>query len=38
VRWYAVDEWEGAEKGGPAEIATLTDRLTASMRATNTDA
>jgi histidine triad (HIT) family protein len=38
VRWYAVDEWEGAERGGPAEIATLTDRLTASMRATNTDA
>jgi diadenosine tetraphosphate (Ap4A) HIT family hydrolase len=30
--WHAVDEWDGARKGGPAEIAGLVERLKASAR------
>jgi histidine triad (HIT) family protein len=38
VRWYLVDEWEGARRGGPAEIASLVERLSMSMRTPNLDA
>jgi histidine triad (HIT) family protein len=27
VRWYAVDEWEGAPRGGPDQIAALVERV-----------
>ena len=30
VPWYAVDEWEGARRGGAEEIAALAERIRAS--------
>jgi len=32
IRWYAVDEWEGALRGGPMEIAALVERLRTRLR------
>jgi histidine triad (HIT) family protein len=32
VSWYMVDEWEGAKRGGPVEIASLVERLSSSMK------
>lgn len=33
VAWHAVDEWEGARRGGTEEIAELVDLLRASLAA-----
>jgi diadenosine tetraphosphate (Ap4A) HIT family hydrolase len=33
VPWHAVDEWEGARRGGAAQIAELADRLRAALQA-----
>jgi histidine triad (HIT) family protein len=32
VPWYAVDEWDGARRGGAPEIGALAERLRASPR------
>ncbi|MCP9484835.1 MAG: HIT domain-containing protein [Gaiellaceae bacterium MAG52_C11] len=31
VRWYEVDEWEGARRGGPAEVASFAAELAPSL-------
>jgi histidine triad (HIT) family protein len=33
IRWYEVDEWDGALGGGPMEIAALVERLSRRIRA-----
>jgi histidine triad (HIT) family protein len=32
IRWYEVDEWEGAPRGGPMEITALVERLSTRIR------
>jgi histidine triad (HIT) family protein len=32
IPWYQVDEWEGAPRGGPIEIAALVERLGTRIR------